>query len=68
MLRFLFLEQESTAFAQSIGAEEEETQGKFLSRGASHSCLHGEPRLLSTLKVIFSFRGTTSANQVIQGL
>lgn len=52
MLRFLFLEQESTAFAQSIGPEGEEKQEKFPSQGASYSCLHGEPRLLSALKVV----------------
>lgn len=52
MLRSLFLKQESTAFAQSIGPEGEETQGKFPSLGTSHSCLHGEPRLISALQVV----------------
>lgn len=49
---FVFLEQESTAFAQSIKPEEEETQGKFPSQGSSYSCLHGEPILISALKVV----------------
>lgn len=52
MLRFLFLEQESMPFAQSTGPEGEEAQGRFPSLGTSYSCLHGEPRLISALKVV----------------